>query len=193
MATTENKNYLTSTRFYHSIIVYNYWMKSSKADQDTLIEYDQMRFILQHSNLCDADTSSVVVIVLGSHWWKSHKQQIWRHHMNFSANYVFSLPSYILGHVGIHTHTHTHTRKNHTNIYILYLSSDGDNQALEVWGVFSHSFIAITSRSTWTWRGRPPAMGQIDLFKKCLYSKYSISYNCVQIKNNYLNITIIIM
>ena len=49
------------------IHVYEVWLKSSKADQDTLIE---IRFIFQQSPPFSSHTSSIGVAELGSHWSK---------------------------------------------------------------------------------------------------------------------------
>ena len=44
-------------------------MKSSQADQDTVMTCDQMRFIFQHSPPCGLHAFSFNgVPVLGSHW-----------------------------------------------------------------------------------------------------------------------------
>ena len=50
-----------------------------------LTECVQRRFLFQHSVLFAVYISSISVAVLGSHWSKSHQQQIC-HHMNFSAH-----------------------------------------------------------------------------------------------------------
>ena len=39
--------------------IYKGWLKSSSADQDTLMECDQMILIFQHKLLCDPLTCSV--------------------------------------------------------------------------------------------------------------------------------------
>ena len=44
--------------------------KCSLADQDTLMECDQMKFIFQNHSPCGPHTSSTSVVVLGSHWSK---------------------------------------------------------------------------------------------------------------------------
>ena len=48
-------------------------MKSSWADQDTLMECDQMRFIFQHSSPFSPHTFSIDVAMLESHWLKKKK------------------------------------------------------------------------------------------------------------------------
>ena len=75
------------------------------AEQDTLIEYDQMRFIFPHS----PQTSFIDFTILGSHWLKkSHQQQIWD--TNFSANLLlYPDQNGIVLQFVTHTHTHTHT------------------------------------------------------------------------------------
>ena len=48
--------------------IYEDQLKSSLADQDTLMECDQMRFILQRSIPCGPHFSSIGVTMLGFHW-----------------------------------------------------------------------------------------------------------------------------
>ena len=51
-------------------MIFKVQLKSSSADQDIVIEYNQMRFIFQHSLLCAVHTSTISVAVLVSHWSK---------------------------------------------------------------------------------------------------------------------------
>ena len=46
------------------------WLKSSQADQNTLMGCDQMRLIFQHNPPCRLHSSSIGVVVLGFHWRK---------------------------------------------------------------------------------------------------------------------------
>ena len=48
------------------------------------------------ATFCGPHTSSIGVTVPRYHWLKkSHRQQIWRHHMNFSTYVLFSSHSYL--------------------------------------------------------------------------------------------------
>ena len=75
-------------------------LKSSLADQDTLIECDQIRFIFQHCSLCDSHISSIGVAVLGSHWSKKLSTADIT-----SSNEFFSPPSYIYIYIYIYIYT----------------------------------------------------------------------------------------
>ena len=70
-------------------------LKSSQTDQDTPMKCDQMRFIFQHSPHCGLYSFSIGVAVLGYHWSNSHQQQIWHHHINFSAPTLIYIYIYI--------------------------------------------------------------------------------------------------
>ena len=70
--------------------LYEGWLKSSKADQDTLMKCNQMRFIFQHSPLFDSHTFSIGVAMLRFCWSKTHQQYTWHHHIHFSSTLVYS-------------------------------------------------------------------------------------------------------
>ena len=70
--------------------VYEGWLKSLLADQDTLMECDKMRFTFQHSSTCSPHISSIGVTVLGPHQSKKSSTA------DMTSWYkLFSLPSYI--------------------------------------------------------------------------------------------------
>ena len=48
--------------------VYESRLKSSQADQDTILECEKIRFIFQHRSSCEPHNSSIDIVVLRSHW-----------------------------------------------------------------------------------------------------------------------------
>ena len=62
------KNKIFRGCIYLYMNLYTIRPKSSKADQDSLIESDQRRFIFPHSLPGSSYTSFLDVAVLGSHW-----------------------------------------------------------------------------------------------------------------------------
>ena len=67
---TNPQSEIVTTIYYYDICIYKDWLKSSQAHQDILMECDQIRFIFQYSPPCSPLTSSISVVVLGSHWSK---------------------------------------------------------------------------------------------------------------------------
>ena len=69
------------------IYLYNIHVKihTTLADQDSLVQCDQMKLIFHHSPSCVSHSCTVDVAVLGYQWYKNHYQQVWGYHMNFSA------------------------------------------------------------------------------------------------------------
>ena len=64
-------------------------LKSPQANQDTLMECDKMRFILQHRPPCGCPHTSVGVVMLGSHWSKKSSTA------DMTSSYeIFNSPSY---------------------------------------------------------------------------------------------------
>ena len=53
---------------YIYIYIYQGRLKGSKAEHNTIMECDQIRFIFQHSALFGSHISSIGIAVLGSHW-----------------------------------------------------------------------------------------------------------------------------
>ena len=56
---------------YIYIYIYIYTRVSWRVDQDTLVKYDQIKLISQHSPPCCLSTCSLGVAVLRSHWLKN--------------------------------------------------------------------------------------------------------------------------
>ena len=76
----------THTHIYIYIYIYinELQLKSSKADQDTIIQCEQMGFIFQYSPPWHPHISLNFVAVLRSFWQKKgYQQQIRRHHLIF--------------------------------------------------------------------------------------------------------------
>ena len=87
----------------------------SEVDQDTLMIYDQIRFIFNIVIPSGHSLLSSVLQCMNPIGNKS-QQQICHHHMNFSACEMFSPPScYFRQKISIYIFSHTHT---HIYIYI---------------------------------------------------------------------------
>ena len=62
-------------RIYIYIYIYIGGLKSSLADEDTLIERGIMKFICQHHLLGGRHTSSIDIGIIGSHWQKINNRK----------------------------------------------------------------------------------------------------------------------
>ena len=90
------------------ILLFECQLKSSLANQDTLMEFDEMRFIFQHS-LCWSPNTSVLQS-LGFIGQKSPQQQLCYHHINFSDFELYSLKYiYIIIILSCHQHRYPWT------------------------------------------------------------------------------------